>query len=80
MNDNRAIAPKRPRLRKGMGMTLPPGALAIVDSLVGTFLGSTRSEVLRFIAVSWITDHHAGIQQIAEGKPWSPPQMPRTRK
>ena len=51
-------APKRARLRKGMvGLTLPPGALKIVDGLVGTYVGSTRSEVLRFIVISWIVEH-----------------------
>jgi hypothetical protein len=62
-------APRRLRLRKGMvGFTMPPGAATLVDGLVGTFLGSTRSEVLRFIVVSWITDHHAEIKQIIEGR------------
>lgn len=58
-------APKRNRLRKDMmGLTLHPAALAIVDSLVGTFIGSTRSEVVRFIVVSWITDHQTSIKDI----------------
>jgi hypothetical protein len=62
-------APRRLRLRKGMvGFTMPPGASTLVDGLVGTFLGSTRSEVLRFIVVSWIADHHAEIKQIIEGR------------
>lgn len=65
INGLQTPAPKRLRLRKGMvGTTLPPGALALVDALAGTFLGSSRSEVLRFIVVSWITDHHAEIKQI----------------
>jgi len=60
-------APKHLRLRKGLvGTTLPPGALAIVDSLVGTYLGSSRSEVMRFIALSWITDHHLQLKTLAE--------------
>lgn len=58
-------APKRNRLRKGMmGLTLHPAALAIVDSLVGTFIGNTRSEVVRYIVVSWITDHQALIKNV----------------
>ena len=53
-------APKRQRFPKDMvGLTLPEGALVMVDSLVGTFFGSTRSEVLRFIVVSWICENRA---------------------
>lgn len=51
-----------------VGCTLPPGALAILDSLVGTFLGTSRSELTRFIVVSWITDHHTEIKNIAEAR------------
>ena len=59
--------PKRLRLKKGMvGHTLPPGVLVLVDSLVGTFLGNSRSEILRFITISWLTDHHAEINRIAD--------------
>lgn len=46
------------------GTTLPPGAQMIVDSLVGSFLGNSRSEVLRFIVISWITEHHAAVKAI----------------
>lgn len=65
-----AAAPKRPRPRKGMvGTTLPPGALALVDSLVGTFIGGTRSELLRYIVISWITNHYTEIKSIAGTRP-----------
>jgi len=61
--------PKFYRLRKGMvGTTLPPGALMLVDSLVGTFLGSTRSELLRFIVIEWLVTHHLEVKEIAESK------------
>lgn len=64
-----AITPKRPRLRKRMvGCTLPPGALLLLDSLVGTFLGATRSEVLRFILLSWLTEHHTEVNQIGASR------------
>lgn len=43
---------------------MPPGAAALVDGLVGTFYGSTRSEVLRFMVVSWITEHHAAVRAV----------------
>jgi hypothetical protein len=49
-------------------LTLPPGALAMVDSLVGTFIGGTRSEVVRFMTISWISDHHAFIHQLGKGR------------
>ncbi len=56
-------APKAPRplrLKSQQAVTtLPPGAHALVDSLVGSFLGGTRSEVLRYIVLSWITEHYA---------------------
>ena len=53
-------APRPLRLKsEQVALSLPPGAAALVDSLVGSFCGSTRSEVLRFIVVSWITEHHA---------------------
>lgn len=56
-------APKAPRplrLKAVQATTnLPPGAGALVDNLVGTLYGSTRSEVLRFIVLSWITEHYA---------------------
>lgn len=62
-------APKRLRLKKGMvGTTLPPGALALLDSMVGTFLGSTRSEVLRFITVSGLTDHIVVARDITKDR------------
>lgn len=62
-------APKRPTPRKDMiGTTLPPGARELVDALVGTFIGRNRSEVVRFIICSWITEHHTGIKQIAESR------------
>lgn len=60
-------APKKPRLKRGMvGTTLPPGALALVDSLVGTFIGGTRSEVIRFMVISWITGHIATIRELGK--------------
>jgi hypothetical protein len=64
-------APKRPRRRRDMvGLTLPPGALALVDALVGTFVGSTRSDVLRYVVISWLTDHHAFVRDVtAETRP-----------
>lgn len=49
-------------------MTLPPGALALVDDLVGSFLGANRSEVLRFIVISWLTEHHTGVKQLGENR------------
>lgn len=59
-------APKRLVPQKGMaGLTMPPGALAQIDALVGTFVGSSRSEVLRFIVVSWLVEHHTEINAIA---------------
>lgn len=48
------------------GLTLPPGARALVDSLVGTFIGATRSEVLRFIVASWLTEHIATVEAIGK--------------
>lgn len=58
-------APKRRTKPKGMvGATLPPGSLALVDSLVGTFVGNTRSEVLRFIVASWLTQNITLVGQI----------------
>lgn len=55
-------APRTLRLKsEALSTSVPPGAAALVDSLVGTFYGSTRSEVLRFIVVSWITEHHAAV-------------------
>lgn len=60
-------APRTPRKRRSMvGYTLPPQALTLVDGLVGTFYGSTRSEVLRFITVSWLTTNIAAIREIAK--------------
>ena len=62
-------APKVSTPAKNMvGTTLPPAATAIVDSLVGTFVGENRSKVLRFIVVSWITEHmgtviHLGVKK-----------------
>jgi hypothetical protein len=47
-----------------MGTTLPPGAQALVDSLVGTFIGGNRSEVLRFIVVSWLSDHWTMVLEV----------------
>jgi hypothetical protein len=65
MSENSAPAPKKPRRPKRMvGLTLPRGAQVLVDALVGSLLGNSRSEVLRFIVVSWITDHYAAIGQI----------------
>lgn len=59
-------APKAPRpLRlksQQCATTLPPGAHALVDGLVGTFYGSTRSEVTRFIILHWL---HSSIGSIA---------------
>lgn len=56
-------APKAPRPLRlkavAAATNLPPGAGLLVDSLVGTLYGSTRSEVLRFIILSWITEHYA---------------------
>jgi len=50
---------------KGMaGLALPPGSLLLVDSLVGTFLGNTRSEVLRFIVASWLTENITLVRDI----------------
>ncbi len=63
-------APKAPRpLRlksQQCTTTLPPGAHALVDSLVGTFYGSTRSEVARFIIVSWLHGSMASVTQVLE--------------
>jgi hypothetical protein len=59
---NSKKAPRPLRLKsEALSTSVPPGAAALVDSLVGTFYGSTRSEVLRFIVVSWITEHHATV-------------------
>jgi len=33
---------------------LPWGAAAIVDDMVGTIYGQTRSEVIRFIVINWL--------------------------
>jgi len=53
-----AVTPKIANKPKGMvGTALPTGSLALVDSLVGTFIGNTRSEVLRFIVASWLTQN-----------------------
>ncbi len=60
-------APKRNVRPKGMvGATLPPGALVLVDSLVGTFYGNTRSEVLRFIVASWLTQNITMVQAVGK--------------
>jgi hypothetical protein len=60
-------APRPLRLKsEALSTSLPPGAALLVDSLVGTFYGSTRSEVLRFMVVSWITEHHEAV--LAVGK------------
>ena len=67
---NAARAPRTPRVNKDMvGVKLPPGAIAIVDSLVGTFLGATRSELLRFIVISWLADNMTEIAEIAPKDP-----------
>lgn len=56
-------APKRLVPAKNMvGTQLPEGATAIIDALAGSYLGKTRSEVLRFIVLSWITEHHVCIK------------------
>jgi len=39
-----------------------------VDNLVGTLYGSTRSEVLRFIVLSWITEHYATALAVGKKK------------
>lgn len=66
-------APRPLRLKSAsMATSLPPGAQLLVDALVGSFLGSSRAEVLRFMAVSWITDHHAAIKAIIESKKAKP--------
>lgn len=60
-------APKHLRLKSnGVATTLPPGALALVDSLVGTFIGNTRSEVTRYMVISWLTEHIAFVRDISE--------------
>lgn len=57
--------PKGQKKAKGMvGTTLPPGALYLVDSLVGTFVGNTRSEVMRFIVASWLTENLTVVKVI----------------
>ncbi len=65
-------APKAPRPLRLKAVqattTLPPGAGALVDSLVGTFIGSTRSEVLRFIILSWITQNHTTALTVGKKK------------
>jgi hypothetical protein len=65
-------APKAPRplrLKAVQASTnLPPGAGLLVDSLVGTLYGSTRSEVLRFIVLSWITEHYATALAVGKKK------------
>ena len=33
---------------------LPWGAAAIIDDMVGTIYGQTRSEVIRFIVINWL--------------------------
>lgn len=64
-----APAPKRLRLKsQAVTTSLPPGAQLLVDDAVGSFLGATRSEVLRFIVVSWLSDHHALLKSIGERK------------
>jgi hypothetical protein len=60
-------APKRLRLKSAsMATTLPPGAQLLVDSMVGTLFGSTRAEVLRFMAISWISEHYAAVKQLVD--------------
>jgi len=56
----------RPLRKKSQSVTtsLPPGAQLLVDSQVGGLLGSTRSEVLRFIVVSWLTSNAASLAAI----------------
>lgn len=62
-------APRPLRLKaEALSTSVPPGAAALVDSLVGTFYGSTRSEVLRFIVVSWITEHYAAVGAVSRKK------------
>lgn len=65
-------APKAPRplrLKAVQASTnLPPVAGALVDNLVGTLYGSTRSEVLRFIVLSWITEHYATALAVGKKK------------
>lgn len=51
-----------------VGTALPPAAVALVDSFVGSFIGATRSEVLRFIVVSWLTEHHSLAQDLSAAK------------
>lgn len=69
-------APRRSVPRKEhSGFTLPPGALAVVDSLVGTFIGATRSEVMRFMIVSWIVEHHVCVNEIGAPPAPSPQQQ-----
>lgn len=60
-------APRPLRLKSNQVSTsLPPGAAVLVDALVGTFYGSTRAEVLRFIVISWITANHATVCAVAQ--------------
>jgi hypothetical protein len=58
-------APRPLRLKNvAMSTSLPPGAAALVDDLVGTFVGNRRAEVLRFIVTSWLVEHAAKIPTI----------------
>jgi hypothetical protein len=41
--------------KQRMTTTLPSGAAALVDSMVGTIYGGTRADVLRFMITSWFT-------------------------
>jgi hypothetical protein len=60
-------APRTLRLKSdAVSTSLPPAATALVDSLVGTFYGTTRAEVLRFIVQSWLTTNIAAVSAVGK--------------
>jgi len=42
---------------------IPPGCAFLIDDMVGTTYGETRSEVLRFIVINWTTEHIENIRR-----------------
>lgn len=61
-------APRKLRLKSISGtLTLPPGAMSLIDSCVGTYLGDTRAGVLRFAVLSWLLKNATKIPVKQDG-------------
>lgn len=42
---------------------IPPGCAFLIDDMVGTIYGETRSEVIRFIIINWTTENIQNIRR-----------------